>query len=73
VVICNHFVLSSLRSSHGFDPASHLRFQNPCNFRTLDRFRHSWQVAIIDLWDLIPPDTLLKGHTNGRRSVLQDV
>ena len=69
---CPEFKIS-LRSSqrlHGFDPASYLRFQNPCNFHTLDWFRRSWQAAIIDLWD---SDILLQGHTNGWRSVLQDI
>ena len=63
---CPEFKIS-LRSSqrlHGFDPASHLRFQSPCNFRTLDRFRHSWQAAIIDLWDSIPPDILLQARSH---------
>ena len=73
--ICPEFKISHRSSQrlHGFDPASHLRFQNPCNFRTLDQFRCSWQAAIIDLWDSIPPDILLQGHTNGWRSVLQDI
>ena len=65
-----------LRSSQrlrGFDPASHLRFQNPCNFHTLDCFRRSWQAAVVDLWDSIPPNILLEGHTNGWRTVLQDI
>ena len=41
---CPKFKSISLRTSHrlyGFDPASHLRLQNPCNFRTLDRFYRS--------------------------------
>ena len=65
-----------LRSSQwlrGFDPASHLRFQNPCTFHTLDRFRRSWQAAVVDLWDSIPPNILLEGHTNGWRTVLQNI
>ena len=65
-----------LRSSqrlHGFDPASHLRFQNPCNFHTLDHFRRSWQAAVVDLWNSIPPNILLEGHTNGWRTVLQNI
>jgi len=72
---CPNFKIScrSSRRLHGFDPASHLRFQNPCNFRTLDRFRRSWQATVIDLWDSIPPDILLQGHTSGWRSVLQDM
>ena len=65
-----------LRSSQrlrGFDPASHLRFQNPCNFHTLDRFRCSWQAAVVDLWDSFPPNILLESHTNGWRTVLQNI
>ena len=42
MTFCPKFKSSSSRTSnrlHTYDPASHLRFQNPCNFRTLDRFR----------------------------------
>ena len=65
-----------LRSSQrlrGFDPASHLHFQNPCNFHTLDHFRRGWQAAVVDLWDSIPPNILLEGHTNGWRTLLQNI
>ena len=30
---------------HSWDPADHLRFVNPCNFKTLDRFKCSWLVT----------------------------
>ena len=66
---------SPIRSSqrlHGFDPAGHLRFQNPCNFCTLDRFHHNWQAVVINLWDSIPSSILLQGNKNGWRTVLQD-
>ena len=44
---CPKFKSSSSRTSnclHSYDPASHLRLQNPCNFCTLDRFHQSWQT-----------------------------
>ena len=34
---------------HSWDPAEHLRFINPCNFRTLDRFKHSWLAIAADI------------------------
>ena len=70
------FKSSSSRTSihlHSYDPASHLRFQNPCNFHTLDRFRRSWQATIVILWDSIPAHLLLLGHSKGRRLVLKDL
>ena len=41
-------VLSCRRSSrlHTWDPAAHLRFIDPCNFKTLDRFRRSCCSAL---------------------------
>ena len=30
------------------DPAEHLHLVNPCNFKTLDRFKHSWLVTYSD-------------------------
>ena len=56
---------------HGFDPAGHLRFLNPCNFRTLDHFHRSWQAVVINLWESIPSSILLQGNKNGWRTVLQ--
>ena len=50
LTFCLKFKSSSSRTSnrlHSYDPESNLRFQKPCNFRTLDRFRRSWQ-AIYD-------------------------
>ena len=58
---------------HSFDPASHLRLQYPCNFRTLDRFHSSWQVVVVNLWDSIPADILLRGESDGWRTVLKDI
>ena len=49
---CPTFKKSPTRLSnrlHSFDPASHLRFMNICNFRTLDCFRHSWRAAVVPL------------------------
>jgi len=66
-------ILRSSRRLHGSDPASHLRFYNPLNFRTLDRFRRSWQITVVDLWNSIPADLLLKGEKEGWRTVLKDI
>ena len=73
---CPKFKFTSLRVSHqlhSLDLASHLHLQNPCNFRTLDRFHHSWQVAVVNLWDSIPVDILLRGDSDGWRTVLKDI
>ena len=56
---------------HTWDSAAHLRFIDPCNFKTLDRFRRSWQVAAVQLWNSLPPDLLLTGATCGWRSILK--
>jgi len=66
-------LIRSSQRLHDFDPASHLRFQNPCNFCILDRFHCSWQAVVTDLWDSIPPNILLQGDINGWQSVLQDI
>ena len=58
---------------HGFDPATHLHLQNLYNFHTLDRFHRSWQVAVVNLWDSIPADILLRQNSNGWRTVLKDI
>ena len=58
---------------HSSDPASHLRLQNPCNFHTLDRFHRSWQAVVVNLWDSIPADILLRGESDRWRTVLKDI
>ena len=73
---CPSFQAETLRSSrrlHSSDSASHLRFHNPINYRTLDRFRRSWQITVVDLWNLIPADLLLEGEKEGWRTVLRDI
>ena len=75
LTFCRKFKSSSSRTSnhlHSYDPASHLRFQNPCNFHTLDHFHRSWQAIIVILWDSIPAHLLL-GHSKGWRLVLKDL
>ena len=56
---------------HAWDPAAHLRFIDPTDFRTLDRFRRSWQVVAVHLWNTLPPDLLLTGATCGWRIILK--
>ena len=73
---CPTFKTTSNRLSHrlhSFDPAFHLRLVSPCNFRTLDHFRRSWQVTMVALWDSIPAELLLQGDCVGWRSVLKDI
>ena len=51
--------------------AAHLRFIDPCNFKTLGKFRRSWQVVAVQLWNSLPPGLLLTGATCGWRGVLK--
>ena len=48
-----------------WDPAEHLRFVNPCNFRTLDRFKRSWLATAADIWNGLPADLILQGEACG--------
>ena len=61
------------RSSHlhAWDPADHLRFIDPCNFRTLNRFRRSWEVSAVYLWNSLPADILLSGDNYCWRTTLK--
>ena len=45
---------------HSWDPAEHLRFVNPCNFRTLDRFKRGWLATTADIWNGLPADMILQ-------------
>ena len=56
---------------HAWDPAAHLRFIDPTDLRTLDRFQRSWQVVAVHLWNTLPPDLLLTGATCGWRAILK--
>ena len=56
---------------HAWDPAAHLRLIDPTDFRTLDRFRRSWQIVAVHLWNTLPPDLLLTGATCGWRAILK--
>ena len=42
-------------------------------FCTLDRFHRSWQAVVVNLWDSIPGDILLRGESDGWRTVLKDI
>ena len=48
-----------------------LRFIDPCNFQSLDRFRYSWQVLAVYLWNSLPADILLSGDNYGWRTTLK--
>ena len=56
-----------------WDPSEHLRFVNPCNFRTLDRFKRSWLATAADIWNGLPADLILQGEACGWRTILKDV
>ena len=59
------------RQSTRLHPAAHLRFIDPTDFRTLDRFRRSWQVIAVHLWNNLLPDLLLTGTTCSWHSILK--
>ena len=66
----------TLHRSHRFsswDHAEHLRFINPCNFRTLDRFKRSWLATAADIWNELPADLILQGEACGWHTILKDV
>ena len=58
---------------HSWDPAEHLRFVNPCNFKTLDRFKHSWLATAVDIWNDLPAKVILPREVLGWRTVLKDI
>ena len=43
------------------------------SFRKLERFCCSWQITVVDWWNLISADTLLLGEKDGWRTVLRDI
>ena len=63
---CPQSKSSSSRTSnclHNFDPANHLHFQNPCNFRTF--FVKAGKQQLLLYW---PANLMLLGHSNEWRS-----
>ena len=74
---CPHFCGNqTLRRSHrvySWDSAEHLRFVNPCNFRTLDRFKHSWLATAVDIWNGLPADLILQRGAYEWCTILKDV
>ena len=57
---------------HSWDPAGHLCFINPCNFKTLDRFKHSWLATAPAIWNKLPTDIILWGEAYGWHTLLQE-
>ena len=57
---------------HSWDPAEHLRLVNPCNFKTLDRFKCSWLATATDIWNGLPADMILQGKVSGWHTILKD-
>ena len=64
---CFAEVLTSVAGLAVFIPGTlqTMHFIDPCNFRTLDRCRCSWQVSALHLLNSLPADILLSGDTNG--------
>ena len=70
---CGNQTLRRSHRLHSWDPAEHLCFVNPCNFRTLDRFKRSWLATAVDIWNGLPADLILQGEACGWRTILKDV
>ena len=70
---CGNQILCRSHRLYSWDPAEHLRFVNPCNFRTLDRFKHSWLATAAAIWNGLPADLILQGEVCGWRTILTDV
>ena len=58
---------------YSWDPAEHLHFVHPCNFRTLDRLKHSWLAIAADIRNGLPADVILQGEASGWCNILKDV
>ena len=58
LTFCLKFVTTTTRSQrlHDYDSANHLRFQDPCDLRSLDHFIHSCQVTAVVFWNKLPAD-----------------
>ena len=64
---CGNQTLCRSPYLYSWDPAEHLRFINPCNFRTLDRFKR-WCLTTYtaaDIWNGLPADIILQGEDSG--------
>ena len=46
---------------------------NPCNFRTLDRFKCNWLATATDNWNGLPADLILQGEACGWRTIFKNV
>ena len=60
----------TLHRSHrlySWDPTEHLHFVNPCNFRTLDKFKHSWLAIAAGIWNELSADVILQGEASVNR------
>ena len=57
---------------HSWDPVGHLRFINPCNFKTQDRLKRSWLVIAPAIWNRLPTGIILWGEAYGWRTILQE-
>ena len=56
-----------------WDPAEHLHFVNPCNFRALDKFKRGWLSTAANIWNGLPADLILQGEASGQHTILKDV
>ena len=37
------------------------------------KYSYMWQAVVVNLWDSIPVDILLRGESDGWRTVLKDI
>ena len=48
-----------------WDPGEHLRFVNPCNFKTSAKFQRSWLASAVTIWNDLPADSYDSNYTKG--------
>ena len=72
---CGNQTLCRYPYLYSWDPAEHLRFINPCNFRTLDRFKCTCLTTYTaaDIWNGLPADIILQGGASGWHTILKVV
>ena len=72
---CGNQTLCRSPYLYSWDPAEHSCFINPCNFRTLDRFKCRYLITYTaaNIWNGLPADIVLQGGTSGWHTILKVV
>ena len=65
---CGNQIVCWSHCLYSRDAAEHL-----CNFRILDRLKHSWLATAADIWNELPAYLILQGEASGWCSILKDV